>query len=393
MASAQKRFMTVPPIHGHEALRDLLAGAHRRGALPSTLLLHGPPGVGKQRLGHWIGQRVLCSTPDEREPCGECRSCRLHLRLEHPDFHWYLPLPRLKVSGSPERLDQALEEARWTRLEELRNYPLQPVSHGETRGLHVGTVRNLRRRAHQRPSSGDHQVFLVGEAELLAAQEGGGEAANALLKVLEEPPSGTWFLLTSNEPGRVLPTIRSRSVQLHVPGLPASQVATFLSETAGVVEKEARKAATLAQGSIGRALGFVLDPNEDTAPLDELRRQAFRLVRAALEPDSKQRFALSLSYPVSGGRGMGELLAAVEVWLRDVAAVTSGAGERVMNVDARSALEELALRSSATPAWALAGLQAVQEARRMAMGNANPQLVVHGLLRGLEGPKRRKEHL
>src|SRR5688500_7905764 len=82
-------------------------------------------------------------------------------------------------------------------------------------------------RAYTRPAMSAEQVFIVGDADALVVQEASQEAANALLKLLEEPPGGTRFILTSSEPGRLLPTVRSRSVPLHVGRLPGELVRLF----------------------------------------------------------------------------------------------------------------------------------------------------------------------
>ena len=67
-----------------------------KGTLPSSLLLHGPRGVGKQRLALWLGQLLLCQANDDAEmPCGRCTACRFALELGHPDLRWFFPRPRL----------------------------------------------------------------------------------------------------------------------------------------------------------------------------------------------------------------------------------------------------------------------------------------------------------
>ena len=91
------------PLIGHEALRERLGGQVARGALPASLLLHGAPGIGKQKLALWLGQRLLCVAPNS--PCGVCEHCRYVLRGVHPDLRWYFPRPRSKDSS-----DISLEE-------------------------------------------------------------------------------------------------------------------------------------------------------------------------------------------------------------------------------------------------------------------------------------------
>src|SRR5262245_59753592 len=78
--------MPIIPLYGHAELRERLFPRIVAGTLPRSILLHGPAGVGKQRLALWIGQALLCTT--DAPPCGHCRECRYALELTHPDLTW-----------------------------------------------------------------------------------------------------------------------------------------------------------------------------------------------------------------------------------------------------------------------------------------------------------------
>lgn len=377
--------MSLRDLRGHPDLRASLARAVSADSLPSSLLLHGPPGSGKQRFALWLAQLLLCPSPRPDGPCGVCKSCGHVLRLEHPDLHWYFPLPRPKGASSPERLAGALEDARGEALAEIRENPLRIDADTEPKGVYLAAAQSLRRKAHQRPSVSSRQVFVIGHAEELVPQESAQEAANALLKLLEEPPRGTIFILTSSRPGRVLPTIRSRTVPVHVPALAKDEVTRFLVEEAGVEESVASGAAALSGGCIGRALGFLPSEDSDGKPVDgpheRTRREAFRLFRACIERADTGAFALALSFPSSRARTLLPLLDAVEVWIRDAALITAGAGDAAVNRDARQFLEK-ALAGREIHGGAFADwITVVEEARQEAAGNVNPQLIVHGMLR------------
>lgn len=369
------------PVVGHEEVRASLARAHAAAGLPAALLLHGLRGVGKQRLALWAAQLQVCEAPGPDGPCGKCRSCRLALGLEHPDIHWYFPLARPKgVSG--DRLGDALENDRHEMLAELRAQPIRPSQADELRGLYLGLIQSLRRRAHTSPTMAPVQIFIIADAEYLVPQEASPEAANALLKLLEEPPGGSRFILTSGEPGRLLPTIRSRSVPLHLSPLPVAMVARFLEERRGVDAETARWAATLSQGSIGRALGFLPD-GDGPGPQEIMRRDALKIVQAALSDGLAAGWGSALGYAPSQARKLVELFSFVEEWLRDVAAVAAGVEDRVLSQDALDHLRKLVAKAGVQPADAAAALPALEEARELARGNVNPQLIVSGLVRKL----------
>jgi DNA polymerase-3 subunit delta' len=380
--------LKLHPLVGHEPVRRSLARAFAEGVLPSALLIHGARGVGKQRLALWIAQLHVCERPDGG-PCDTCRSCRMALSLEHPDVHWYFPLPRPKKAGA-EQLADALEEARQEALAEVREQPLRSGTLDEVRGLYVGTVRNMRSRAHMRPTMASGPVFIVGDAELLVPQEASQEAANALLKLLEEPPGAARVILTSSEPGALLPTVRSRTVPLRLGRLSDGEVAHFLEQLAGVDAGLARWAASLAQGSPGRALGFLPDGDEPGA-LEALRQRAFELIAAAIDDDRSRMHACALGFPPAGARKLLDLFVFLEEWLRDLAAVAVGSEERILNRDAVERLRASAVPGVIAAEGAPDAFDAVARARELARGNVNPQLVVSGLLRELRGALRPAE--
>lgn len=373
--------MSLHPVHGHGDLLRSLARARSRDTLPSALLLHGPRGVGKQRVALWIAQLDLCESPGSDGPCDTCRACRLVVRLEHPDVHWYFPLPRPTGASSPEKMADALEEARFARLSEIRESPLQVAGADGPTGIYLAAARSLRRRAQSRPSMGPRQVFIIGDAETLVPQEASPEAANALLKLLEEPPRDTRFVLTSSEPGSLLDTIRSRTVPLVVKPLQHEQVVTFL-EAHAVDGEAAEAAARLSGGAIGRALGF-LPGDDDEGPLEQRRRDAFHLLRAALSSRRGPAFRAGLEQKVSGARALLGLLEALEAWLRDLAAVAAGAPERAVNQDAVPWMTRKVGEAALTADAVARSLARVDEAALQARGNVNPQLLVAGLVSDL----------
>jgi DNA polymerase-3 subunit delta' len=299
--------------------------------------------------------------------------------VEHPDLHWFFPLPRPKGASTPEKLSMALEEARWETLSEIRKDPLRPVPVDGPRTLYLAAARTLRRQAQNRPSMGDRQVFIIAEAETLAPQDSSSEAANALLKLLEEPPPGTVLILTSGEPGRLLPTIRSRTTHLHLPPLTDEEVTDFLVRVKGVDEETARRIGPLSQGAIGRALRLLPEDGEPGS-LERVRRQAFGLLKAALAPTPGAGFQAALGFNTTGARGLSELFEFLEEWLRDLALAAAGGNGSPLNPEGEEFFREVLLRWSIPPGRAARAIELVDEARTLAGGNVNPQLVVFCLL-------------
>ena len=256
MSHAQRPRSPVPilPIVGHETLRERFAAQWRAGRLPASMLLHGPAGVGKQRLALWVAQLLLCS--DEKAPCGSCQGCQFVLAGQHPDLHWLFPRPKLKDSDPA--LDEVKLDYEQAIADRVKDHGLYKRP-GGSEGIYRYVARLLLQQGAMSPALAHRKVFVVGDAERMVPQASSPEAANAFLKLLEEPPANTTFILTSSEPSSLLPTIRSRVVSFRVSRLADDDVRRFLDQPvvrerlgAGVTD-DAR--VRLAEGAPGRLLG------------------------------------------------------------------------------------------------------------------------------------------
>lgn len=370
----------IPPsFRGHDALRASLCRALDREALPATVLIHGMPGCGKQSLALWLARARLC-TGAVPAPCDRCGSCRLALRHEHPDIHWYFPVPRPKRAHGPEKLAEALEVVRHERLAAFRSQPLRAEGGDEVKGIYLAAVFTLRKQAHRRPAMSREQFFVIGDAEHLVPQEASPEAANAILKLLEEPPDDTRLILTSGKPGSLLDTVRSRALPIYLPPLPTSVIASFLEEECGAGREAAARAAVLAQGSIGAALGHL-----DREGFQATQRSgALKLLRIATAGQRGEAFGAALGFAPAGARGLLDLMGALQQWIRDLGAAGLGQDERVINADELPFLRETANRLELTPDRIARAVDQVEAARMRALGNVNPQLFMGTLLLELE---------
>lgn len=358
----------LPPVYGHEELRERIRRAAGSGRLPQSLLLHGPEGVGKQRLGLWIASLLLCA---EGAPCGECRSCRLAATLQHPDIHWYFPLAR-PGGGSRRALREKLEEARLEELDRRRNEPLEPRTGEGPTGIYLAAVEEIRAQAARRPAMGSRCAFIIGEAEQMVPQAASPEAANAFLKLLEEPPPHASLILTTSRPRSLLPTIRSRTLAVRIPPLERKVVEEFLVAEAGMAAEAAAGAASLAQGSIGRALRIARGQGA------EERGTAARMLRAALSPRDSDRLRLAAEFGARRARGeFEEILGALDELLRDLLIRAAGRPEAAFD-------PELALRiagdATPEPSRVARATDHLEAARAAARGNANPQATAAVLL-------------
>lgn len=334
-----------------------------RGALPHSLLLHGPRGVGKQRVALWLGKLLLCGGEGER-PCGRCQDCRYAGELGHPDLHWFFPRERLKESDPD--LEDVREDYRDAIADRVKAHGLYAPAAGNE-GIFVATVRAIVHAAAMSPALGRRKVFVIGDAERMVPQEGSEQAANALLKLLEEPPADTTIVITSSESGALLPTIRSRVVAFRVPPLGESEMRAFLADpqVSERLDKEGlpKDVAERLRTAAG-APGMLLGGNEWEAALAGARE----LLEAVTRGDRAARLRLAFGQGASKARGaFSDMLEALTLVLHERVRSRLGAG------DEHGAL------------GAAKGVEAVERAREMAAGNVSPQLITAALMRELEG--------
>lgn len=356
--------MPIVPVYGHAVLRQRLADAARAHRLPASLLLHGPAGVGKQRLALWLGTLLLCESPEA--PCGRCQSCRYAAELAHPDLHWIFPRPRLKdADAGAEEVRQDYAEAIAERVTAGGLYPRPSGSEG----IYVATVRSIVQRAAISPAIGKRKVFVVGDAERMVPQEGSDMAANAFLKLLEEPPADTTIVVTSSEPGALLPTIRSRVVSLRVPRLAEQELRDFLADplVRDALDKEPIPRGEAERRSLaGGAPGTLFGGGERDAA-----RTGAKLMLEAVESGDRAA-VLRVAFNQGATRARGRFTDTLDA-LADL--LHDRARARVTRGDERGA--ERAARA----------IDAVERARELAAGNVSPNLVTAELFRALGGPR------
>lgn len=257
-------------IVGQDRAIDQFAGARRSGRLHHAWLLAGPKGVGKASFAKLATTRVLAEAagPPVAVP-----------GLETPDDH---PVARLIAAGSH-------PDFRW--LERL-----EKPGGGLARNIGVQQVRALGELFAVTPSISPWRAIVIDSADDLEAS-----AANALLKMLEEPPANSLFFLVSHAPGRLLPTIRSRCRRLDFANLPNAAMTSVLGRMfPGQAPADVARLVDVAEGSVGRALAAA---ELDLAPLEAEARS----ILLTGDPDNSRRSRLASSL---GGKAAAERYAA-----------------------------------------------------------------------------------
>lgn len=315
-------------------------GRMKPAGLAHAYLFSGPPGVGKKTFAARLAQSLLCEAHKDGVLGydGTCASCRLFAAdgARHPDFLEHVGV--LKIGDAD-----------------------APMGFYEGEDL---TARDLVRQLSMQSYSGGMRVLLLGDIDFATHH-----AANALLKFFEEPPRGVILILTSATPGRLLPTIRSRLVELRFSALAHVQVREILSRM-GYDEERAQIGASLGQGSVTRAVATLGDEEET------LRAQVaawfFRVVRGETPEEGW-----------ANRETLDEGLDVVKTLVRDwTALVTAGDRAPLMSVDYAEDLRALPVLASHD---AIALIGKLDDAQRLARTNVSPTMVSEVVRMALTG--------
>ena len=364
---------------GNSAAVEGLRIAVAAGRMPHSLILAGPGGAGKYTLARMLAMAVQC----ERQPrelwstgqslasyCGVCSNC-------------------VRITQSADL--QAAVDAAVTAREELRE-----TDKKETRVLiqthpdvliippdppqlliKLGQVRAMIQSAQYLPSEAPRKLFILTAGNFMK------EAANSLLKILEEPPAYVHIILCVENPGELLPTIRSRCATVRLGALPLPEMEMLLADRRTEwTPKQRTLVAHLAQGAAGKALGFQLDDYQAA------RADALLLLRSAVaEADHTTLFKMTETYR-AGAEGQvrtSALLRTMGLLLEDLLLLLAGTPELVRNVDLLGDLEKMV--ASVSFSWienASRGLDQVNSGmRRNLLRNLSLDAFAEGLSTGI----------
>ncbi len=334
------------------SLRRSLAG----GRLAHAYLFVGPRHVGKMTLAITLAQALNCSS--EEQPCGECRSCRRIAAGNHAD---------VQVIG---RAVKRQESGRGT----------TDSSGGGSVRIGIDQIREVQHTVSLKPYEGDQRLIIIDGVEYMSQ-----EAANSLLKTLEEPPPSTTFILLAVDEGLLLATILSRCRWLRLSPLPLPLVKQALVERWGVSSERAEHLARLCHGCIGWAVAAI--DNEETLVNRSVHLDA---LIALSRGDVSERFDFAARLAAQFGRDrvvVGDRLDLWLTWWQDLLLVKSGCVEFITNMDRREALQEAA---GQYPLSAISGMiKSIRQTMQYLEQNANPQLSLEVLM--LEIPVEREE--
>jgi len=322
---------------GHDKIVGVLASSLKEERLAHAYLFVGPPHVGKMTLAIELAKALNCD--DDERPCGRCSQCQRIAEGKHAD---------VQVIGLNGRVEIGIDH-----------------------------IRDVQRAASLRPFEGRNRVFIIDGAEHLSH-----EAANCLLKVLEEPPPQVQLVLLAVNERLLLPTVLSRCQKLTLRPLPEPVVESALIERWHVAPDRARILARLSSGCLGWAVAAQTDDHILSQRWDRLGT-LIHLASAGRE--ERFTYAAQLANQFSRGReAVQEVLSLWIGWWRDLLLIKGGCGHFTANVDQEATLCREAEAHTLNEIKEF--IQSLEQAMEQLDQNANPRLVLEVLM--LSMPKR-----
>jgi DNA polymerase-3 subunit delta' len=336
--------MGFSDFHGNpetvHRLREMLA----RDRFPHAIILTGSRGSGKYTLAQMVAKAMNClnrpdpnglfggGAPSDELPdfCGKCENCLSIAQADDLESRFTEAVEaRENLRDSDKKETRILVQT----FPDVLVIPPDPPQ----MMIKVDQVRHVIHSIYYRPSKGNHKVYIFTDSAFMK------EAANALLKVLEEPPEfATIFLLAENATS-MLPTIRSRCITMHLAPLPLAEIEQDLALRPEWNAKQRQLIARLCSGALGRARGF------DLTGYLAARADALVVIKTAMEAqDHSSLFKATESYRAGaeGKEKTDALISAIYILLEDLLFLRSNAPDMIRNVDIEPEIKKLAQESS-----------------------------------------------
>jgi DNA polymerase-3 subunit delta' len=240
--------MQFKDVIGQSAVKQRLIQSVRENHVSHAQLFLGPAGSGKLPLALAYAQYILCPNRTETDSCGICPTCQKMQKLVHPDLHFVVPTNTTKSVKSNPESDLFMEEWR-EYVQKNEGYINESGWYGfldieNKQGyMSVRDAASLLRKLNMKAYEGDYKIAIIWMAEKMRT-----DTANKLLKLLEEPPEKTIFLLIAEDQDQLLATIKSRTALVKIPALDTAAIETALQQRFGCDPKQAHDAAMISEG-------------------------------------------------------------------------------------------------------------------------------------------------
>lgn len=269
--------MNFSDVIGQQAVKAVLRRMVDEHRVPHALLLGGTQGVGKMPLALALASYLLCSEPRDGEPCGRCRDCLQTAKLEHPDLHFVFPIVKSKEAHITvcddvlPRFRRALLDNPYLTIEQW----FAMIGESKVGQIYTDEGSEIIRKVNLKPFQAPRKVMVIWLPELMHES-----CSNRVLKILEEPPLDTIFILVSDHPEQIIATIRSRCRQIELPPIEEVEMTDAIAQRYSVADAQLRYLSRTARGSWSRLLAQIdqtADQKRNFQLFVDMMRAAWRI--------------------------------------------------------------------------------------------------------------------
>lgn len=323
-------------ILGQDTVKEKLSSVYKSGKVAHAYLFHGTSGTGKDAAAIELAKLLNCTDiKNGDEACDVCESCKkiASLRSEYLQLICALPAPKSDDSDSSpvEKLDKGDFDAFMEQLQLKSENPYHHITLEGANNIRINSIRDLVSKIYLSTPAGNKKVFLISEADKMRQ-----EAANALLKVLEEPPKNSVIILTTAKVNSLPQTIVGRCQNISFERLTNEQVRSKLNETTEYTSKQAEIASKLSNGSYTRAVELL------EMGIEDIRNTAIQYLVAVLKNDYAETVLISRNITAKNNKDRTKyFLFFLNIWFRDLMNVRFGRLSEIANVDMEERLVKL----------------------------------------------------
>lgn len=361
--------MSFDNIIGQYRAKHILSRSLERERISHAYLFSGPEGVGKEALAIEFAKAIFCKSENYR-PCDTCSSCRRVGSFKHPDFVYIFP-------SFGKNIEQEQEI-----LASVTTNPYARLKPWATPSISIEQIRELRHMSTLKPLEGK-RVVIIAEAEQMTVQ-----AANALLKILEEPPPTMFLILTASKVNALLPTILSRCQEIRFAPLPDNQIEWALIEKNTISPENAKMLARMCQGSYGRALEW------NSHNFRQQRETVIQFLRTCLKDPQSQLDLVEDLLRDYEKKEIKEIFFLMLIWFRDVLLISQNLSEvmeeYLVNIDVLDTLKKFFLAFESIDYTSV--FQYLENSTNMIDRNVQVNLILIVLMINLKNAMKLKGH-
>ena len=258
--------MNFAQIPGQQNIISQLIQTVKGDRVSHAQIFAGTEGGANLALALAYAKYINCEDRQEHDSCGKCKSCIKYEKMAHPDLHFVFPVIKTKTKDpvSDDFIAEWREFAGKTPFFTINNW-FDNIEVGNSQGMiYASEAAEIIRKLNLKTFESDYKIMIIWLPEKMNVI-----SSNKLLKMIEEPPEKTLFLLVSNEPDKVIATILSRCQMIRIPKFNASSIETYLTEELGVAKEKAAGIANVANGNIVKAIELC---RSESSSLENLER-------------------------------------------------------------------------------------------------------------------------